>query len=415
MKRILALMVVALLLIGGAGATKRPLMGDEGALSTDVTTDATGIGVIIAAANGLQADVDALEAGVIAGFTVAESAPASYVTASYTSNPDGANNGITWTANATNYGGTLGNAIDIVLSDPGEDTTACSVSEIDDTPQITVTLSYGTGAINATAQDVIDCVLANATAAAIVTPSNYSTDDGTGTVAAFTKQDLSGGVNGTAGTLGQIYYYAGDLFYLRSGSTFYDATWAQWDGADTDGTPTSSRSYATTATVTAEQITSTDDITAADDVNTVDVVASGNVTGEQITSTDDGAIAGLLTVGETLGVGGEATFGASVVFTPVAKAVDYTILDSDASVFSVGNNTANQTLTLPTAADNAGRFVLVSITTDPGDQNVVIDGEGDETVGGAATKTCTDAAGSFYLIYCDGLAWRLVSYLGTWT
>lgn len=61
MKKILALFLIASLLIGGAGATKRPLYGDEGALSTDVTTDSTGIGVIIAAANGLQADVDALE------------------------------------------------------------------------------------------------------------------------------------------------------------------------------------------------------------------------------------------------------------------------------------------------------------------------------------------------------------------
>lgn len=62
MKKILAILLIASLLVGMAGAVKRPLYGDESALTTDVTTDTSGIGVIIAAANGLQTDVDTLEA-----------------------------------------------------------------------------------------------------------------------------------------------------------------------------------------------------------------------------------------------------------------------------------------------------------------------------------------------------------------
>ena len=112
----------------------------------------------------------------------------------------------------------------------------------------------------------------------------------------------------------------------------------------------------------------------------------------------------------------EVTFSASVVYTPyVNNTGDFTVGDNDYYTFHVGNATANQTVTLPTAADNAGRFLLFVITEDPGNNNFVLDGEGAETVGGAATKTCTDAVGSLYYIYCDGLAWRLVSSQGTWS
>lgn len=227
----------------------------------------------------------------------AESAPASFVTATYTTELAGANNDIVWTAVAgSSWGGTLGNSIDIIYTDPGVDTEACSVAANTSTGDVDITLSYGAGAINATAQDVMDAVAADSTASLMVVGANYSSDTGAGTVTALSTQDLSGGVNGTAGTTGQLLYYSGDLFYLRSGSTFYDATWAQWDGADTDGTPTSSRSFTTTATVTAEQLTSTDDadvvgdFTAGTIASDAGVAATTTVTGADLSISNDGSV-----------------------------------------------------------------------------------------------------------------------------
>lgn len=269
MKKILALLLI-FGLIGLGGAIQQPLRGDLEQLSTDVTTDATGAGVTVAALNGLQADVDSLETGLIPSMAT-DSAPASYVTAAYEGTY------VTFTANPTSYGGTVGNSVDIALLDPGEETGACSVA-VSGTV-VNVTLSSTSEAINATGQDVIDCVNANATSAALVSATNTTGKTGADTVAAFAAQDLSGGVNGTAGTVGQLYYYNGDLFYLVSGSTYADATWAQWDGADTDGTPTSSRSFTTTTTVTAEQLTSTDDATIAGDASVGGTLTVGAVVG----------------------------------------------------------------------------------------------------------------------------------------
>lgn len=345
-----------------------------------------------------------------------DAAPASFVTATYTSAMDGSNNDIVFTAVPdSSWGGTLGNSIDIILTDPGEDTTACSVSANTTTGDIDVTLSYGTGAINATALAVMAAIAADATASGMVTCDNATGDDGSGTVTALASQDLSGGVNGTAGTAGELRYYSGDLFYLISGTAFYDATWAQWDGADTDGTPTSSRSFTTTATVTAEQLTSTDDLTVAGLATigeTADVV--GAFTAGSMTS-DAGVTATTALSGASLSVTGASVQAGSMSQTPLSKSADYTLLDADSNNVYVDASSATATITLPTAADNNGEFFWFELSTDPGEYNVVLDGEGDETIGGAATKTCTDAQYSYYFVYCDGTAYRLVASSGTWT
>lgn len=256
MKQILFSLALAILLVSGASG-QISYAGDVAFLGAAETTST-----------------------VVLSGAIAEAAPVSYVTATYTSEMAGENNDIVFTAvPGATWGGALGNSIDIILVDPGEDTGACSVEADPSTGDVSVTLSYGAGAINATAQDVMDCIAANATAAAMVTCANASEDTGAGTVTALSSQDLSGGVNGTAGTTGQLVYYSGDLFYLVSGSEFYDATWAQWDGGDTDGSVSSARSITTTGTMTAEQLT----------------------------STDDGTIAGALAVGEGLTVTGTIT------------------------------------------------------------------------------------------------------------
>ena len=157
------------------------------------------------------------------------SAPVSHVTATYSTTLAGDNNDITFTANTTCYGGTLGNAIDVALLDPGEDTGACSV--VVTSGVVNITLSYGSAAINATAQDVIDCVNNDATAAAVVGAANKSTDDGTGTVTALAAQDLAGGVNGTAASTGEMSYYGADIYICTTGGGYAAAIWAKLTGA----------------------------------------------------------------------------------------------------------------------------------------------------------------------------------------
>lgn len=177
----------------------------------------------------------------------------------------------------------------------------------------------------------------------------------------------------------------------------------------TAGTITSDGAVTATTTVTGEQLTSTDDATIADTLTADDLVSVNDTTVGGDLDVDGATTLDGLTVAET------ATFTGPIVQTPIVKDADYTVLDTDGTIFHVGNTTANQTITMPTAAANAGKFFMISVTTDPGDFDVIIDGEGAETVGGAATLTTTDAVGSFYYFYCDGVAYRKVAFLGTWS
>jgi len=106
---------------------------------------------------------------------------------------------------------------------------------------------------------------------------------------------------------------------------------------------------------------------------------------------------------------------ASLKYKTLTKTENYSVTDYDVDYFFVGNNTADQTLTFPTAADNIGRVITVIVSTDPGDQNFIIDGEGSETIDGATTKTTTDAAGSNYVLISDGTAWWEITHIGTWS
>lgn len=66
---------------------------------------------------------------------------------------------------------------------------------------------------------------------------------------------------------------------------------------------------------------------------------------------------------------------------------DYTVLDDDGyTCFAVTTGASNRTITLPTLADNQGRRITV-VKADGGAGDVVVDGEGAETVSGAANET----------------------------
>lgn len=221
----------------------------------------------------------------------------------------------------------------------------------------------------------------------------------------------------------------GDTIALLDALT---GTTATFSGAVATGAQTVTGGVTASGTIQAEHITSTDDMTVNDDLNVLgDMTVAGSFTIDDIVATDDltvgddGSVLGDLSVVGALDVDGAttldgltvaetATFTGPIVQTPIVKNADYTVLDTDGTIFHVGKSDGHMTITMPTAADNAGKFFMISVTTDPGVNNVIIAGEGAETIDGAGSKTTTDAVGSFYYLYCDGLAYRKIASQGTW-
>lgn len=98
----------------------------------------------------------------------------------------------------------------------------------------------------------------------------------------------------------------------------------------------------------------------------------------------------------------------------LSKTASYTITDADPDIVVVGVISAHATITLPTAADNIGRIITIIINGDPGAYNVVADGEGAETINGAATKTNSDRY-SYLRLLCNGTGWNIIGSAGTWS
>jgi len=84
---------------------------------------------------------------------------------------------------------------------------------------------------------------------------------------------------------------------------------------------------------------------------------------------------------------------------------DYTITDTDGvSVITVDCNSANRTITLPTAADNTGRKITVKKIDLDYDYTVTIDGENAETIDGLASYTLNIQYDAVTII-SDGSEW----------
>ena len=100
----------------------------------------------------------------------------------------------------------------------------------------------------------------------------------------------------------------------------------------------------------------------------------------------------------------------------LSKTANYTIADDDPDIVVIGAITAlaHTTIILPTAADNVGRIITVVIDGDPGAKNVIVDGEGAETINGAATKTNSDRY-SYLRLLCNGTGWNIIGSAGTWS
>jgi hypothetical protein len=97
-----------------------------------------------------------------------------------------------------------------------------------------------------------------------------------------------------------------------------------------------------------------------------------------------------------------------VVTSSAAKSADYTVLDDDSDLFLVTTADTDRTITLPTASANTGRVVVVK-KVDDGTGTVTVDGEGAETIDGAATIVINAQYGSATL-YCNGTSWNLLAF-----
>lgn len=112
--------------------------------------------------------------------------------------------------------------------------------------------------------------------------------------------------------------------------------------------------------------------------------------------------------------GGAAQFSAlptaALPTTPVvSKVADYVITDTD-GVYTVLVTTggSNITITLPTAADNEDRIIVIK-KVDSGSGSVIIEGESAETIEGVANKVLLQQYESIQ-VQCDGTGWYMLSW-----
>ena len=76
------------------------------------------------------------------------------------------------------------------------------------------------------------------------------------------------------------------------------------------------------------------------------------------------------------------------------------------TVILVTTGAGNITITLPVAANTVGKVYAIK-KIDVGAGNVIVDGDGGETIDGAATQTIV-AQWDVLMIFCDGVAWFII-------
>jgi hypothetical protein len=179
-------------------------MGVDGTATATVQADSSTIAGILwvrpggevvfegtagAAATAQQAAVETWRQGHESGAEAIVGGRAPSVAAALTTALTGTNNDLTFTAKRP---GATGNQITVRYVDPGANNAKLSVQS--DGRDIVVNLATsGAGAITSTAAQVRDALLANTTAADLVSVANAATNDGTGVVTALVKTNLTGG------------------------------------------------------------------------------------------------------------------------------------------------------------------------------------------------------------------------------
>ena len=146
-------------------------------------------------------------------------------------------------------------------------------------------------------------------------------------------------------------------------------------------------------------------------VNTTDPVLNGSVTGTGVLDEDNMAsdsatkLATQQSIKAYVDTEIAAATGGGVAYH--AQSGSYTVLDGDGyRVIGVTTGASDATITLPTAADNTDRrLTIVKADSDVGE--VIIDGEGSETINGSLTQTLTSQYDKISLV-CTGTEWLIV-------
>lgn len=137
--------------------------------------------------------------------------PVQAVAASLSTNLTGNNNDLVFTARRA---GVAGNTISISYVNPGAETASESVAV--DGNNIVVTLR-SVSSVLSTAAQVKAAIEASAAATALVSVANKAANDGTGAVIAMAVTFLSGGVDATEGSAGDMMYDPAteDIYFAR--------------------------------------------------------------------------------------------------------------------------------------------------------------------------------------------------------
>jgi hypothetical protein len=89
------------------------------------------------------------------------------------------------------------------------------------------------------------------------------------------------------------------------------------------------------------------------------------------------------------------------------KSADYAILDTDGDLFLVDTTGGAVTITLPTMADNIGKKITITRLT-AGANALTVDGEGAETINGAATQLIPTQYGSMSFTTEGVTGWYII-------
>jgi hypothetical protein len=153
----------------------------------------------------------------IASMPVEGATPVNAVAATLTTSLTGNNNDLVFTAKTKGDTG-----ITIAYVNPGADH-AISVAVVG--KAITVTLGYATGAINSTAANVKTAIEGNTAANALVSVANAGGNDGSGLVIAMAAAPLTGGVDSTVATAGEIRFDASYMYVAIADNSPSDGNW----------------------------------------------------------------------------------------------------------------------------------------------------------------------------------------------
>lgn len=100
------------------------------------------------------------------------------------------------------------------------------------------------------------------------------------------------------------------------------------------------------------------------------------------------------------------TFGLS----EVAKSADYTVLDNDGHsiIYMTTGSSTDKTVTLPTAADNAGRVITVKKVDSGTNALILVDDAGDSALIDGAASQSLYTAFEFLSVQSDGSTWHII-------